>query len=91
MDYRSLATIFITVFIAELGDKTQLATMLFASNRDVNKLTVFIGSATALVLSAALGVLAGSFLSEHISQRHLTIAAGMGFIGIGLWTLFRSG
>lgn len=44
MEYKVLFTVFAAVFIAELGDKTQLATMLFASNKEVSKLTVFIGA-----------------------------------------------
>lgn len=57
MDYKVFATIFITVFIAELGDKTQLATLLFASDKEVSKMTVFIGASLALVTASAIGVL----------------------------------
>lgn len=53
------------VFVAELGDKTQLATMLFATDKDVSKVTVFIAASLALVVASALGVLAGSLLSEY--------------------------
>jgi len=55
---------FVSVFIAELGDKTQLATMLFASDKEVSKLTVFLGAAAALVVASAIGVLAGAALSK---------------------------
>ena len=49
MDYKLLFTIFAAVFVAELGDKTQLATMLFAADKEVNRLTVFLGASLALV------------------------------------------
>ena len=90
MDIKILATVFFTVFVAELGDKTQLATMLFAADKDVSKWTVFAGAALALVATSALGVLAGSAISGFMSPRQLQLVAGAGFIGIGIWTLARA-
>ena len=81
---------FTSVFIAELGDKTQLATMLFAADRDTSKLTVFVGAALALVLTSAIGVAAGSIVSQYVSEKTLQIVAGVGFIAIGLWTLVKA-
>ena len=62
MDWKILATVFVSVFIAEMADKTQLVTMLFAADREVSKWTVFLGSASALVLTSAIGV-AATFIS----------------------------
>ena len=90
MEWKIFFTVFATVFIAELGDKTQLATLLFAADKDVSKLTVFIGASLALVLTSAIGVLAGGVISHYISEKHLTYIAGAGFILIGLYTLFKS-
>ena len=90
MDWRIFATIFATVFIAELGDKTQLATMLFASDKDLSKYTIFIAASAALIAASALGVLAGSFLSTYINEKYLHYIAGMGFIAIGAFTLYRA-
>lgn len=90
MDYRILLTVFATVFIAELGDKTQLATMLFAADKEVSKWTVFIGASLALIATSAVGVLAGSVISDYISAKHLQYIAGAGFIIIGMWTLLRA-
>ena len=90
MDFRVLATVFTSVFIAELGDKTQLATMLFAADKDTSKLTVFVGAALALVTTSAIGVLAGSVISHYVSEKTLQYAAGVGFIAIGIWTLVRA-
>ena len=89
MDYKILATIFITVLIAELGDKTQLATMLFAADKDVSKITVFIGASLALIVASGIGVIAGVLLSNVISEQHLNWVAGAGFIVIGVWTLVK--
>jgi putative Ca2+/H+ antiporter (TMEM165/GDT1 family) len=83
-------TVFAAVFIAEIGDKTQLATMLFAADRNVSKTMVFLGAALALVLTSAIGVIAGSFLSHYISEKHLHLIAGIGFVGIGMWILFKA-
>ncbi len=90
MDWNTLLIVFGTVFLAELGDKTQLATLLFATNKEVSRLTVFIGASLALILTSGIGVLAGSFLSNLVDEKHLSIAAGIGFIAIGLWTLIKS-
>lgn len=90
MDYKILLTVFATVFIAELGDKTQLATMLFAADKEVSKWTVFIGASLALIATSAIGVLAGSVISDHISTKNLQYIAGAGFILIGVWTLIRA-
>ncbi len=90
MDWRVFLTIFGSVFIAELGDKTQLATMLFASDKEVSKYTVFLAASAALVVAAAFGVLAGSVVSEYISERYLHYVAGVGFIGIGMFTLYHA-
>jgi putative Ca2+/H+ antiporter (TMEM165/GDT1 family) len=90
MDWKVFATVFGAVFIAELGDKTQLATMLFAADREVSKLTVFIAASAALVVASAIGVLAGSLLSNYVEERYLHYVAGIGFIAIGAWTLYRA-
>ena len=84
-----LITVFMSVFIAELGDKTQLATMLFASDKDADKLTVFIGASLALIVASGIGVLAGGFITQHVSGKYLSYLAGAGFIVIGIWTLLR--
>jgi len=90
MDWRVLGTVFASVFIAELGDKTQLATMLFASDKETSKLIVFAGAALALIVTSAIGVLAGSVISQFISEKHLRYLAGVGFIAIGLWTILKA-
>ena len=90
MDWKILSTVFASVFIAELGDKTQLATMLFASDKDTSKLTVFAGAALALIVTSAIGVVAGSVISQYVNEKTLQYLAGIGFIAIGLWTLVKA-
>ena len=90
MDWKVFLTIFAAVFIAELGDKTQLATMLFAADKEISKYTVFIAASAALVIATALGVLAGSLLSEYINEKYLHYIAGIGFIMIGAYTLYSA-
>ena len=84
---RAFFQVFVTVFLAEIGDKTQLATMLFASEAKTSKWVVFAGSALALVLAAGIGVLVGAQLERFIAPRTLKLVAGIGFIAIGAWTL----
>ena len=64
--------------------------MLFAADKEVNKLTVFLGASIALVLASAIGVLAGGLISQYVSAKHLHYVAGIGFIAIGLWTLIKA-
>ena len=85
-----LATVFIAVFIAELGDKTQLATLLFAADKEVSKITVFVGASLALILASAIGVLAGGMVSQYVSEKVLHYVAGIGFLAIGIWTLLKA-
>ena len=90
MDWKIFLTIFAAVFIAELGDKTQLATMLFAADKEVSKYTVFLAASAALIVASAMGVLAGSLLSEYINEKYLHYLAGIGFIIIGMFTLYNA-
>jgi len=90
MDVKILLTVFGAVFVAELGDKTQLATLLFAADESVNKLTVFVAASLALMVATGLAVLAGGMISQYVSPKLLNYLAGAGFIGIGVWTLLRA-
>lgn len=89
-----LATIFGAILLAELGDKTQLATLLFASDRKLSPVLVFAAAAAALVVSSAVAVLVGSQAARHLEAVPLNLIAGFGFIAIGLWSVlehFRGG
>lgn len=87
MIWKTFASVFVTVFLAEIGDKTQLATMLFSTEAQTSKWVVFAGSASALVLASGIGVLVGGQFERFISPHTLKLIAGIGFIAVGLWTM----
>ena len=90
MELKVFFSVFAAVFISELGDKTQLAAILFAADKEVSKWTVFWGASAALVVATAIGVIAGTLFSEVINEKYLNILAGAGFILIGAFTLVRA-
>jgi len=90
MDVKILATVFTTIFLAELGDKTQLATLLFAADKHASKVAIFVGASLALMMASAIGVLAGGAISHYVNEKHLQYIAGLGFMIIGLWTLYKA-
>jgi putative Ca2+/H+ antiporter (TMEM165/GDT1 family) len=90
MDFKTLLTTFAMIFLAELGDKTQLATFAFAAESK-SKFAVFIGSASALLLTSLLAVVFGSALSRLIPASYLKIGAGALFILLGLWIVLFPG
>lgn len=80
--------IFVTVFLAELGDKTQLATVLFATDKNISPFLVFLAAAGALVASTAVAVALGSMGEKYLNMIPLKLIAGIGFVAIGLWTIW---
>ena len=76
--------------LAELGDKTQLATVLFASRPSVSLVTVFVGASAALILSSVLAVAGGTFITNFLNPRYLSYIAGTGFVAIGVWTIWQA-
>lgn len=82
MDWKIFGTAFITLFLAELGDKTQLAVITMAAGTE-SKVAVFLGGATALVLVTLIGVLAGSVLSQYVPTEWLHRIVAVAFIVIG--------
>lgn len=89
MDLKILFTVFGAVFLAELGDKTQLATVVFSAEQSGHRLTVFTGASLALIATSALGVFLGGIISGYVSPKFMSLLAGIGFILIGCWTLYR--
>lgn len=90
MDLKLFATSFVAIFLAELGDKTQLATLSFAAAGGGSRLTVFLGSALALVCASGLAVLGGELVAKYIPPIMITRAAGLLFVALGAVMLVRS-
>ena len=77
------------MFLAELGDKTQLATLLFATDGRNHPVLVCVAAAGALCLSSALAVALGTYGARYLDMIPLKLVAGVGFVAIGAWTLFE--
>jgi len=84
---RELAVMFFTIFFAELGDKTQIATLAFAAEGKSKPILVFAASAGALALGAAVSVIVGTTASRFLHGVPFKLIAGVGFILIGVWTI----
>jgi len=90
MDFKVMLTTFGMIFLAELGDKTQLATLSFAAESK-SGLPVFLGSAAALILTSLLAVVFGSFINRFVPAAYIRIGAGVLFVILGGWMLIFSG
>ena len=90
MDFKVMLTTFGMIFLAELGDKTQLATLSFAAESK-SLVAVFIGSAGALILASLIAVVLGSGLARVIPADYIKMGAGVLFIVLGVWMIFFSG
>jgi len=90
MDWKTFSIVLVSVFAAEMGDKTQLATMLFASDKEVSQWTIFLAASLALIAATGIGVLVGGALSNYVNEKYLHYAAGAGFVVIGAWTLWNA-
>lgn len=86
---RELAIMFVTIFVAELGDKTQIATLLFASEGKARPIIVFIASASALALGAGVSVIVGATSSRFLEHVPVKLIAGVGFMLIGVWEIVQ--
>lgn len=86
--YKIIISTFILVFLAELGDKTQLTTMMLSAESS-SRIAVLIGSSLALVCSSVLGVLIGSLINKYIPADFINTAASIAFIIVGILMLFK--
>jgi len=89
MDWKLLVTTFGSIFLAELGDKTQLATLSFAAGKST-LMPVFIGSSLALVTSSLLATLVGNTLARVLPIRWVHLGAGVIFIVLGVLLLAKN-
>jgi len=87
MDWKIFGTAFLTLFLAELGDKTQLAVITMTASTE-SKISVFLGASLALIVVTGLGVLAGGVLSAWVPVEWLQRIVAVAFILIGVLMLF---
>lgn len=87
MDWKLFATAFVSVFVAEIGDKTQLATMAFSAESRRPWL-VFAAASLALVAAAGIGAALGGLLSRWIPEPWMRRGAAALFVAIGIWMFF---
>ena len=89
MDWKVMLASFAIVFVAELGDKTQLAALAL-TGRTANPLAVFVGASVALVIVTAIGVGAGALLGKLMSERAMEFVSAILFLGVGGFLLVRA-
>ena len=89
VNWQIFISTFLMIFLAELGDKTQLAIFAFAS-KEKSSLSVFLGASLALVLTSLTAVLLGGVLGKVIPGRVIKIIAGLLFVGFGLWSIIEA-
>ena len=87
MEWKLLGVSFVTIFLAELGDKSQIAAIALGGSSKHPK-AVFLGTSAALLLASLLGVLAGEGAAEFLPARWLKGAAALGFAVLALRLLF---
>ena len=88
MDWKIFIATFSTIFIAEIGDKTQFAAIA-ASAQTKSTLSVLLATILALSLAGAMGVLLGSVLSNYINPEKMRYFSAVAFIGMGIWIAFK--
>jgi len=79
-----LITSFSTIFLAELGDKTQLATLMLSAQSG-RPLIIFIAAALALISTSLLGVLIGQWISNNLPRQSFTVVSGIIMLSLGLY------
>ena len=89
MDWRTFLTTFGALFLAEMGDKTQLAVFSLTA-RSRSPYAVFLGASAALVVVTLIGVLFGGLVTNLVPPRYLRLGAGVLFLGIGVYTILEA-
>jgi len=84
----TFVTVFLAVFLAEIGDKTQLTALMFAADGTRSPLLVFVAASAALVSATAIAVVIGGLAQRYVAVLPLKLFAGIGFLAIGAWTLW---
>jgi len=88
MDWRLLGISFVTVFLAELGDKSQLAAIALSSDRNKSPKAIFLGTVTALILASLIGVVLGEGTAQLLPTKWTKIVAAIGFAVLAIRLLW---
>lgn len=88
MDLRLMLSTFVTLFLAEIGDKTQLAVVTLSTSSR-KPLSVFMGGAIALVVVTAIGAVFGEAITRVVPEAYLKKGAAVLFVAMGIWTWFK--
>jgi putative Ca2+/H+ antiporter (TMEM165/GDT1 family) len=89
LNFRLIASTFLMIFLAELGDKTQLSIFALAANRRAF-LSVLIGATAALILTTLMAAALGSAIGRFVPEKVIKVVAGVVFIGFGVLTLYEA-
>lgn len=89
LDFKVFGSTFVMIFLAEMGDKTQVAALLAAAENK-SFLTVALATVLALSFAGVLGVFFGHILGSFINPKFIKTLSGLAFILIGVWTLIKS-
>ncbi|MDR0550067.1 MAG: TMEM165/GDT1 family protein [Deltaproteobacteria bacterium] len=90
MELKAMWPIFLSVLLAELGDKTQIAALTFSAGRAASRLEIFVAASLALVFATLVAVLAGDFISRFAPPKVLKSLAGLAFIIMGAFFLYQA-
>ncbi|MBC87125.1 MAG: hypothetical protein CL677_08075 [Bdellovibrionaceae bacterium] len=90
MDWKIFTATFVTIFVAEIGDKTQFAAMAAASQTK-STTAVLLATVLALAIAGSLGVAGGTLLGKYIDPIKMKYISGGAFIVMGLWILLKKG
>ena len=89
MNWRTFALAFGTLFLAEMGDKTQLAVFTLVTQYR-SPLAVLLGASSALIVVTSIGVLFGGIVERLVPTHYLRLGAGFLFLGIGIYTIWEA-
>ncbi|MDR1083412.1 MAG: TMEM165/GDT1 family protein [Deltaproteobacteria bacterium] len=90
MEFKAMTPIFLSVLLAELGDKTQIAALSFTVGGAAGKWEIFVAASGALVFSTLIAVLAGDFIGRFISPHLMKLLAGLAFLIMGSYFIYQA-
>jgi putative Ca2+/H+ antiporter (TMEM165/GDT1 family) len=88
MELKILFSVFFTVFLAELGDKTQLTALALGASNPKAWFYVFLGSSLALILTSFIASYGGQYLSRYIDLKYIRLVSGIVFVILGAFYIY---